>query len=727
MAIWREYSISYVRRNKAASISILAAALIAATLLSLTCGIFYNVWASEIEQVEIKEGEWHAQLTGDISDEDAAVLASNPDIKDVILSDDPQGGGKTVYLTYNRPGNVYDTLPRIAEGIGLSEDAITYHSALLAKHFIFPRGEAVVPPIVIAYAAVLLTACLSLIMVIHNAFGVSMNARLHQLGILQSIGASPRQIRAALVHEALLLCVLPILVGVGAGSALCRAFMALIEHATREARAYELTFQYHALIPLAATLLSLLTVWLSSRIPARRISRLSPLESIRNGSETAVAKVRGFFLLSRFFGVEGELARKSLYVRRKAFRTATVSLLLSFLAFSIFLNIEAISSISTKYTYFERYKDRWDLMLTVPDSESEDGLLTDIRDIPGVKSCISYRKAQAYTDISADMLSDEVLGLGGLMSLSDTGIKKTEGKYRIEAPLLILDDTSFEAYRHSVAAPEASGQGDVILVNTIWDNLNSNRREKTMIPFLREDVASLEMRGENGGLPVSRIMDKTGVLPALREEFPDFSLVLVMPESAYRAIADSLPAAEWYFNIRAESDAEIPEIERTLKGLAGEIDGYVLENRLERVRSNETIRNAYRICIIGLAGLLACIGLANVFSNTLGYLHQRKREFARYLTCGLSPGGVRKVLCAEAVVLALRPILISLLINIPAVLLALNAALIGPGEYLQHIPAVPIAAFACVIIAAVGLSYFLGGRQLIRADMVQVLKDDTMV
>ena len=40
--MWREYSISYIKNNRASSISILAAAFISALFLSFLCSLFYG-------------------------------------------------------------------------------------------------------------------------------------------------------------------------------------------------------------------------------------------------------------------------------------------------------------------------------------------------------------------------------------------------------------------------------------------------------------------------------------------------------------------------------------------------------------------------------------------------------------------------------------------------------------------------------------------------------------
>ena len=45
--MWREYSISYIKNNRASSISVLAAAFISALFLSFLCSLFYGFWVYE--------------------------------------------------------------------------------------------------------------------------------------------------------------------------------------------------------------------------------------------------------------------------------------------------------------------------------------------------------------------------------------------------------------------------------------------------------------------------------------------------------------------------------------------------------------------------------------------------------------------------------------------------------------------------------------------------------
>lgn len=743
MNIWKEYSISYLKKNKTASISIVVAAFISSLLLSLTCGIFYNIWTDEIRLIKLEEGDWQVKIAAALSEQDLETLENHPNVKKVVPETGQDGQRNTTLLYFHNQRKIYKDMPKLAKQLDLpTEDntAIIYHEKLLNQYFIFSPEEGKKPPLVLLiYLFTLILTSLSLILIIHNAFGVSMDARLHQMGILQSIGATPKQLRFVLTTEAFVLSLLPILIGVTLGVGLCYGFMSFINNITGSVRKYDLIFMYHPIIYFAALAVSIITVWISARIPAKKISRMNPLEAIRYGKETPVRKMKRFFILSHLFGIEGELARKSLYIRRRAFRTSTVSLTISFLVFSAFLNLETISRISTKYTFFERYKDKWDLMLTITDNgEQNQKLIDDIRAIPGVESCIAYRKEATRVSITPSMVSDELTAIGGIEALKGSGIKMIQDNYQIDAPLFLLDNVSFERFRSEIGVnPEfftADKPAYSILINTVWDNTNSTRKNKLLLPFIKEqDDVTLQLepvsneQSEAGDPFPVRIAATTDKLPNIREEAPDFSLLQIMSNSSYQKTAMKFNTPEYNYNIMANTDEDISVIDAKIRELLADQSKYTLENRFDKVEANVKFRNAYIIVIGSLAGLLVIIGLANIFSNTLGHIQQRKKELARYLTIGLSPKGVKQLLLLEASVLAIKPILISLVVNIPLVIFALRTSLIPSSEFLHNIPLLPIVGFALVILLSVALAYYIAGRKIIRTDLIDVLKDETMI
>lgn len=137
--------------------------------------------------------------------------------------------------------------------------------------------------------------------------------------------------------------------------------------------------------------------------------------------------------------------------------------------------------------------------------------------------------------------------------------------------------------------------------------------------------------------------------------------------------------------------------------------------------------DGYELILGGFCAFLAIIGVAHVFSNTLGFLRQRKREFARYQSVGLTLGGIRKIFCLEALIIAGRPVLISLLLTTAASALMIKASYLEPVGFIVEAPFVPIFLFVLTVFGFVALAYYLGGRKILKGELAEALRDDTMM
>ena len=133
----------------------------------------------------------------------------------------------------------------------------------------------------------------------------------------------------------------------------------------------------------------------------------------------------------------------------------------------------------------------------------------------------------------------------------------------------------------------------------------------------------------------------------------------------------------------------------------------------------------YVFCIIIFMGEF--IGIGNVFSNTLGFVRQRKREFARYMSIGLTPKEFKKMFCLEALVIASRPVLISLPLVIIAVGYMLHTSYMEVKTFMAEAPLIPIIIFMLVILGSVALAYYLVWRNVRKISLAEVLRDDTMM
>ena len=731
--MWKDYSIGFIKRNRASSLSVLVAAFVSALFLSLLCGLFYNFWNYEIESVILEEGNWQARITGTFDENAVSGVENFANVKTASVNKELSDGQTLVIdICFNNMRTVYQDMSLIAQQLGIPDSSVSYHESLLSTYFVHNPQDTSPPLLPAFFLAVLLIVSVSLILIIHNSFAVSMNARIHQFGIFSSIGATPGQIRTCLLQEAAALCAIPILLGSFIGIALTFGIIQIVNALADDiAGRHEAVFTYHPLVFAVTILVSVLTVLISAWMPAGKLSRLTPLEAIKNTGELQLKRRKKARILAGLFGVEGELAGNALKAQKKSLRTSTLSLTLSFLGFTFMLCFFTLSGISTNHTYFQRYQNAWDVMATIKDTPIEN--FAHEEEIHGLNDTDSviYQKAEAYASVPMAAISKEVAGLGGLEALAGTSVSVSGDTCTILAPVVIMDDSSFAAYCGQIGV-SPSGTGSVIL-NRIWDSVNSNFRYKEYVPFLTEeqDTILLQNRDDASASVTLPVLGYTQEPPVLREEYDNYALVQFLSVSSWKQIEKVIGNAEQdtYIRVLATKDRSLTElhtIETELTNMLRQEFTLEMENRIQKKTDNDAMLNGYQLIIGALCALLAMIGIANVFSNTLSFIRQRKREFARYLSIGMTPESMRKMFRIEALVIAGRPILITLPVTVLFVWFMITASHLNPMEFLSVAPIVPVVIFIAAIFGFVALAYDIGARKVLNCDLAEALQSDSM-
>ncbi len=728
--MWNDYTKSYIKNNRASGISIMAASLVAAMFLSLLCSLAYNFWIYEVEQIILEEGGWQGRIVCDKFDAgDLALVRQFANVEKAVINEELSEQGEIVADIYFRNArNIYRDMPLIAEQLGLKEDSIQYHSLLLSRYFIHDPEDETPPMLLTLYLAILMITALSLILIIRGSFELSMNARIHQFGILSSIGATPKQVRDCLLQEAAVLSAAPVILGSLSGIFISYGLIGAVNiFAADVTERHEAVFHYSPFIFAFTVLISMLTVLFSAWIPARKLSRMTPLEAIRNTGGLLLKKRKHSRILSVLFGMEGELAGNALKAQKKHLRISTLSLLLSFLGFSIMLSFTVLADISTRYTYFERYQDAWDIMITLKDTEISDFSLTDeLRDISNVQDAAVYQKAEAMTFLPEGLQSNELSSLGGLEQVAGTPM--ADGQFQVSVPIVILDDTSFLNFCSQIGiAPSLDG---AVVLNQIWDSINSNFRYKKYVPFVREDNQATVLY-KNGNSTEIPVLSYTQEVPVLREEYENYSLVHFIPLTMWNRTLGEVCEAESDSYIRILSTEAVTASLSDLDSLEKEAVQLVREykteseNRIRERLSNSHLIFGMRVIFGAFCVLLAIIGIANVFSNTLGFLRQRKREFARYMSIGLTPQEMRKIFCIEAFVTAGKPLLITFPLTMLFVQFAVTASYLDPMEFWAEAPILPVLIFAAAIVLFVALAYYIGGKRLLKCNLNETLRNES--
>ena len=255
-------------------------------------------------------------------------------LTDSFLADDDT---VSLYLIMRHPHRIYDFLPQLAKDSGCSDSVVSYNRNVLRMQGI---GSSNYMDTLYSMVAILvLLIAVGSISLIYNAFAISVSERSRQFGMLSGVGATSRQIRHAVFFEAFTVGAIGIPLGVGAGiggigvTLYCLRDTLSQTGLLQDGQSLELMISLPAV--LAAAALCLFTILLSAWIPARRASRLSAIDAIRQSADIQIRprQVKTSSLSRRLFGFEGMLALKNFRRNRRRYRTTVFSLTISIVLF----------------------------------------------------------------------------------------------------------------------------------------------------------------------------------------------------------------------------------------------------------------------------------------------------------------------------------------------------------------------------------------------------------
>lgn len=160
------------------------------------------------------------------------------------------------------------------------------------------------------------------ILVIYNSFAISVSERKKQFGMLSSIGATKKQIKKSVLYEGIAVGMIGIPLGIicgilGIGITL-KIVDNLLEPMFAEAN-WHLTLMVSLPSILIAAVLIALTIYLSVMLPAKRASKISPIEAIRQVTDIKVKpkKLKTRKWLRKVFGVSRRTCNEKFKKKQK--------------------------------------------------------------------------------------------------------------------------------------------------------------------------------------------------------------------------------------------------------------------------------------------------------------------------------------------------------------------------------------------------------------------------
>ena len=658
-----------------------------------------------------------------------------------------------VYLQMEQRGKVYTAVPQIAEAIGLPKDEYgdypcRYHAALLAWHGVYAPGSFLGSDVPKLFLGLLLAAGTSMAVfayIIRGAFGISAKQKIHQLGILKSVGAGPKQIGRTVIYEACILSVIPILLSMVLGYLFSLGVLSAYSDMTSEVFGSRMEVYFSPAAALMAAVLSFAMVLLAAHGPAKQMSKVLPIEAVR-GEQYGIAmcgrtskKAKRHPVLTKHFGFLGEIAANSVNAGKKLYQTCMVTLSLCMLLAFGFLAVFTVSDISNAQA---ENMNHFDVNITLGTGERIDGaLLAELKAMPGVQETSVYARANCAVWLSGSDQSAEFLQAGGF-DAADGYIVERDGHYRVPCVLVGMEQDAYESVLRE-AGMEALPESSAIIVNSTAKNPGARDYEamQETIPYLifqqGQRVELTEKYSDDVQGDYEFAVDVAAVIPSMPEIGFDpsfYTLPVIVPMEEYYSVIGNFCDEMEIYNYRNYVNYVVPdgmdeeiqgEAERICSAYLGSSD-FMTSSKTERMRNRGRMTGATMFVVCSLAALFGVVGIFSVLSAILNSLGQRRKEFAMLRSIGVDEKGIRRLLGMEGFLLSVRPILIGLSLFI--IVCAAQCYMMGVSvmEFLYAFPVWALMVYIVLVLLVINGIYILASKKIRDDVIVEAIKDDTV-
>lgn len=647
-----------------------------------------------------------------------------------------------VWLTVPKVNqDMKENVKALAASIGKTEYDIKYNGDLLRYYGVMgsDRLSQFVYSMMIVMICVIVVASVCLI---YNAFAISVAERARQLGLLSSVGATLAQKRSSIYFEGLVISLIGIPLGLNAGAggiAVTLHFLSpLIRSVLYVGSDAELLLQLPWWAIGITVLFSLVTIFLSVYIPARRASKITPMEAIRLTHEVKLTNrmVKTSRLTRKLFGFEAEIALKNLKRSKKKYRATVASLVISL---ALFLTVSQYIS-----------------LLGVTAGAMDEGYNYDISlDYPQVSQSVMQAANQEIAKLSE---AEEAVFADRLWVTVDTDLNRFtnqarqvlaaeyegDGPYPFSLGFVALDQAVFEAFALKVGVDVAPymdvshPSGILINYGVARIELEDGSQKKVtgqIFNYKPGDVLTSNIftrKSQPEGTPVKVTIGALTAERPLGVTTPYFShTCMVMSKPVLNAIIADIQEPDVIqfvqHSVYLTAARDDLKLEKKLNGIME--SNNILDHYLFNVHSaarTERNRNMFLgVLIYGFITLITLICIANIFNTVSTNIALRRKEFAMLRSVGMTPGSFRKMIRYESIFYGLKGLLYGLPLSfmMAYILFSINRTVI---DFAFSLPWKSYVAAVLMILAIVLATMLYASAKVRKENIVEALKEENL-
>ena len=374
-----------------------------------------------------------------------------------IITTDSNIGDKEAYILLSNPKEYKSSIPEIVEVSSYSQvysETDTYEqNRELLRWEAFAFSDSTVLMLFSVVGVVIFIIIFTSVFCIRNSFAIATTEKMKMYAMLASIGATKKQIKKSVILEALILGLIGIPLGILLGIIAVFILMKIVNSIAGEyllGNIEGIVVKISVMPIIIAALLSLITIYLSAISSARKASKVSPIEILRNADKIKLKanKLKVPKIIKKVFKTGGELAYKNLKRSKKKYRTTVISLAVSIFIF-ITMNVFITNTFDLSSNYYKDYD--YNVRLYLRGNDEAD--VERIKRVNYIDKCFAIYEANQDLKIFDKEKINAIRGI----RLEDDAVYDEERETYISTgekysglEILALDNEAFQKYAKKV-------------------------------------------------------------------------------------------------------------------------------------------------------------------------------------------------------------------------------------------------------------------------------------
>lgn len=552
---------------------------------------------------------------------------------------------------------------------------------------------------------------------IYNAFAISVSERARHLGMLSSVGATKSQKRNSVFFEGAIIGTISIPIGILMGLGGMTATFYFINHIIEEALGISEKLKV-VVTPssiLVACTVSMLTIFISTYLPARKASKITAIEAIRQTTDVKLTrkKVKTTKLVRKLFGIEAEIGLKNLKRNKRKYQVTVFSLVISIV---LYLTVVFFTATIEKAV---------DLSM---DTYDHDIVVYNPTDDAQIKAIIEQEDVTSYSIVTSVQLGAWVEESQVSLDIPKEWLE--DGMYRYNVIISGVDDLTLQAFAKEL--------------NISIDQLYDSEKFSAIVI----DQVTFHDWETNKYVDTKAIYTKVGDKLALHETDWETYEHTLLNEIEVFALLDRVPMGVWSPRNLGEITVIVPKVLVTeFVGDTNKVytelflqtnDPMKTQYYIDELNKELSYHNHYHyhhqdkqfllfisIFVYGFITLITSISVANILNTISTSISLRKREFAMLKSVGMTPKSFMRMIHFESIFYGLKAVLYGLPVSI-AIMYWIHHAMMHSFSYdftlpLNHMIYVVIAVFIIV-----GLTMMYSTSKVRKENIIDVLKQENI-